>query len=370
MANNLETLIGRVSDLATWTGDTIQLRGVPEGGTTGQVLRKVNGTDFNLQWADAPTGVANLTFSRTATTVTVISDTGTDAVLPVADASNAGVLSSADKAKLDLQSGTNTGDQDLSGYATISSLAGYQPLDSDLTSWAGVTRGTGFDTAAAVNVGSAGAFVVLGGVGGTPSSLTLTNATGLPVAGISGLGTTVATTLGQAINSASGMVTQSGADTRYGQEYRLVINADLSADSTTYVYSTESLVLPAGKYRFEATMIGRTASSTGGFRTYLNLSNNSVDFTSGAGLISVTSAEGSGNTPQMYSRSSSNILQYMVYSNADPSGTHKLGQGVVTGTTETSASITCTFKVQQQVTDAANPAFLKRGSYVTFTRIP
>jgi hypothetical protein len=44
--------------------------------------------------------------------------------------------------------------------------------------------GTGVSTALAINVGSAGAPVVFNGAGGTPSSLTLTNATGLPVAGI------------------------------------------------------------------------------------------------------------------------------------------------------------------------------------------
>jgi hypothetical protein len=42
--------------------------------------------------------------------------------------------------------------------------------------------GTGVATALGVNVGSAGAFVTLNGAGGTPSSLTLTNATGLPFA--------------------------------------------------------------------------------------------------------------------------------------------------------------------------------------------
>jgi hypothetical protein len=56
--------------------------------------------------------------------------------------------------------------------------------------------GTGVATALAVNVGTAGAPVVNGGVLGTPSSGTLTNATGLPVAtGISGLATGVATFL-------------------------------------------------------------------------------------------------------------------------------------------------------------------------------
>ncbi len=46
------------------------------------------------------------------------------------------------------------------------------------------TTGTGVLTALGVNTGSAGAFVVFNGAGGTPSSLTLTSATGLPVAGI------------------------------------------------------------------------------------------------------------------------------------------------------------------------------------------
>jgi len=46
-------------------------------------------------------GATNLTFSRTATTVTILSDTGTDAVLPVANVDSAGIMSAADKTKLD-----------------------------------------------------------------------------------------------------------------------------------------------------------------------------------------------------------------------------------------------------------------------------
>jgi hypothetical protein len=56
--------------------------------------------------------------------------------------------------------------------------------------------GTGVANALAVNTGSAGAPVLFNGALGTPSSGTLTNATGLPVtSGISGLGTGVATFL-------------------------------------------------------------------------------------------------------------------------------------------------------------------------------
>jgi hypothetical protein len=55
---------------------------------------------------------------------------------------------------------------------------------SGLAALATVTPGTGIATALSVNVGSAGAPVLLDGSAGTPSSLTLTNATGLPAAGI------------------------------------------------------------------------------------------------------------------------------------------------------------------------------------------
>lgn len=59
-----------------------------------------------------------------------------------------------------------------------------QAYDADLTTWAGITPGTGVATALAINVGSAGAFITFNGALGTPSSGTLTNATGLPLTGI------------------------------------------------------------------------------------------------------------------------------------------------------------------------------------------
>lgn len=59
-----------------------------------------------------------------------------------------------------------------------------QAYDADLTTWAGITPGTGIGTALAINVGTAGSPVINGGVLGTPSSGTLTNATGLPISGL------------------------------------------------------------------------------------------------------------------------------------------------------------------------------------------
>jgi len=74
--------------------------------------------------------------------------------------------------------------------------------------------GTGVATALAVNVGSSGAPVVNGGTLGTPTSGTLTNATGLPIStGVSGLGTGVATFLAtpSSANLASAVTDETGS---------------------------------------------------------------------------------------------------------------------------------------------------------------
>lgn len=84
--------------------------------------------------------------------------------------------------------------------STPTTLSGYgitdaQPLDSDLTSWASVTRASGFDTFVATPTSAnlralltdedgTGAAYFVGGALGTPSSGTLTNCTGLPTAGL------------------------------------------------------------------------------------------------------------------------------------------------------------------------------------------
>ena len=72
--------------------------------------------------------------------------------------------------------------------------------------------GTGVATAMQTNTGSVGAFLINGGVLGTPSSATLTSATGLPIStGVSGLGANVATALAVAVGSAGAIVVNGGA---------------------------------------------------------------------------------------------------------------------------------------------------------------
>ena len=99
-----------------------------------------------------------------------------------------------------------------SGLSLTTGVTGTLPVANGGT---GITSfGTGVATALGVNVGSVGAFVVNGGALGTPSSGTLTNATGLPIGtGVSGLGTGVATFLAtpSSANLASAVTDETGS---------------------------------------------------------------------------------------------------------------------------------------------------------------
>lgn len=90
---------------------------------------------------------------------------------------------------------------DAQGRVTALASATITPAVGSITG-----LGTGVATALTVNIGSAGAPVLFNGAGGTPSSLTLTNATGLPLASITGLGTGVATAAAAALNSSTGLI--------------------------------------------------------------------------------------------------------------------------------------------------------------------
>jgi hypothetical protein len=122
----------------------------------------------------------------------------------------------------------------------------------------GVTGlGTSVATALAVAVGSSGAVITNGGALGTPSSGTLTNASGLPIStGVSGLGTGVATFLGTPTSA------------------NLIAAVSDETGTGALVFATSpTLVTPA---------LGTPASG--------NLANCTADGTNGVGFRSIPSA--------------------------------------------------------------------------------
>jgi hypothetical protein len=122
--------------------------------TSSGAIRKTLAVTLN-SIAGAVTSVAALTLGTTGADLTsTVANSTTNPVItlnvPTASVANRGALSAAD----------------------WSTFNGKQSA---------ITFGTGVQTALGVNIGTAGAPVLLGGAGGTPTSLTLTNATGLPL---------------------------------------------------------------------------------------------------------------------------------------------------------------------------------------------
>jgi hypothetical protein len=148
---------------------------------------------------------------------------------------------------------TGTGNVVMSTSPTLVTPILGTPTSVTLTNATGLPVSTGISglgtnvaTALAVNVGTAGAFVANGGALGTPSSGTLTNATGLPLStGVTG---TLATT-----NGGTGLTS-------------------FTANGVVYASSTSALTTGSA-----LTFDGSTLGVTGGFKSFNSAAGGPVD---------------------------------------------------------------------------------------------
>lgn len=153
---------------------------------------RANAAGTALEWRTAAQILADIAAVSTARTISTTApltgggDLSANRTLAISNATTSTVgAASFGASDFDVSSGAVTIDY-TNGQASSGSVKGFLSA-ADFTAFnakqAAITFGTGVQTALGVNIGSPGAPVLFNGANGTPTSLVLTNAIGLPIAG-------------------------------------------------------------------------------------------------------------------------------------------------------------------------------------------
>lgn len=210
-------------------------------GSAGQVLH----SDGTKSYWDSIVQVTDLSYSSNGTTVTVASSTGTDAVILAANSTVAGVLSAADKTKLDgISEGAANGT-----VTSISTGSGLTGGDITTTGTISVVANNGISANASgvFAVGANGISVDASGINVTAGDGLTANASGVHVGAANGISVSadaigVATGSTLTVNTSGVHVNTSLSITDLTLSGNLVVNGTLTTIDTDNIAVEDSLI--------------------------------------------------------------------------------------------------------------------------------
>lgn len=234
--------------------DSAVIKGaVPAGGTTGQVLKKINADDYNLQWGTAAGGgdmLAANNLSDVVSAVAAITNLGINTTANQTDSSNKRFVTDAEKIKLSNLSGANSGDnatnaQYSSDYRAANFIAGtnYLAPNGNGSALTGITESQVTNLVADLaNLSTA--------LAGKANVTTI----GIPV--YSRVSGSNATTTGQALVDITGLSNALVANATY--EFEAVLSVSTSAVTTGTAYGVN---FSAAGATVEASITGSSTST-------------------------------------------------------------------------------------------------------------
>lgn len=320
-------------------------------GTGINITPASSGATRTLTITSTSSGATNLSIANnTSTTIDVVSDTGTDATIPSATTSLAGLQSAADKTKLNIASSVELGY--LSGVTSAiqTQFSNKQPLDTGLTALAALT-GTGYIKETATDT-----FSVVSSIPAVDiTAMTISRAVISDASGFISPSSTTATEIGYVSGVTSAIQTQLN-------NKQATITGGATTISSSDLTINRALVSNAsGKVTVSTTTdteLGYLSGVTSAIQTQLNSKQ-----ASDAGLTSISSLTGAGyvkatgtDTFTMQSSISATDITAMTISRAvvsdgsgfiSPSSTTSTELGYVSGVTSA---------IQTQINNISNSA--------------